>query len=319
MILSQTFYLQAEKKILLQSCMTLNPIWQNKNFWVKLIEFSINDEINNSINYTLFLSEDGNSREKRVDSAVLSNLITFLFNMKLFGYPDDKSKIVIDEFVKKYNIDGNLVYATSVSISDIQDDIIIESVDNIINNEIKEDNKINLNIKTDENNINIEVNNNDNNKNIKEKKDSNNENKNININNNNHILSNIGCKSLLFNSNMIYKSPLLKNNYSAKNNNGTKIKFNEPIKNVKKFPINQINLTSYKIPKSLEMNRVSINRNKNFEPFARDINDINFVFINNNIKISPKQNKKIQLNHCKTLKEIKNRFINNNFQTYNNY
>ena len=146
-----------------------------------------------------------------------------------------------------------------------------------------------------------------------------NKNKNIKINNNNQILSNIGCKSLLFNSNMIYKSPLLKNNYSAKNNNGTKIKFNEPIKNVKKFPINQINLTSYKIPKSLEMNRVSINSNKNFKPFARDINDINFVFINNNIKISPKQNKKIQLNHCKTLKEIKNRFINNNFQTYNNY
>ena len=182
MILSQTFYLQAEKKILLQSCMTLNPIWQNKNFWVKLIEFSINDEINNSINYTLFLSEDGNSREKRVDSAVLSNLITFLFNMKLFGYSDDKSKIVIDEFIKKYNIDGNLVYATSVSISDIQDDIITESVDNIINNEIKEDSKINLNIKTEENNINIEVNDNDNDKNMNEKKDSDNENKNINYN-----------------------------------------------------------------------------------------------------------------------------------------
>ena len=62
--------------------------------------------------------------------------------MKLFGYSDDKSKIVIDEFIKKYNIDGNLVYATSVNIRDIQDDIIIGSVDSIINNEIKEDNKI---------------------------------------------------------------------------------------------------------------------------------------------------------------------------------
>ena len=180
MILSQTFYLQAEKKILLQSCMTLNPIWQEKNFWIKLIEYSINDEINNSINYTMFLTEDGNARQKRVDSAVLSNLITFLFNMKLFGYSDDKSKIVIDEFIKKYNIDGNLVYATSVNIRDIQDDIIIGSVDSIINNEIKEDNKIN--IKTEENNINNDTNN-SNNKNINEKKESNIENKDINNNN----------------------------------------------------------------------------------------------------------------------------------------
>ena len=177
MILSQTFYLQAEKKILLQSCMTLNSIWQDKNFWIKLIEYSIDDEINNSKDYTIFLEEDGNSRQKRVESAVMSNLITFLFNMKLFGYPEDKSKIVIDEFIKKYNIDGNLVYATNVSIRDIQDDIITQSIDSIINNEIKEDAQININ--TENNSIDT-----NNNKNIEDKKDSNNDNKNINNNNN---------------------------------------------------------------------------------------------------------------------------------------
>lgn len=177
MILSQTFYLQAEKKILLQSCMTLNSIWQDKNFWIKLIEYSIDDEINNSKDYAIFLEEDGNSRQKRVESAVMSNLITFLFNMKLFGYPEDKSKIVIDEFIKKYNIDGNLVYATNVSIRDIQDDIITQSIDSIINNEMKEDAQININ--TENNSIDT-----NNNKNIEDKKDSNNDNKNINNNNN---------------------------------------------------------------------------------------------------------------------------------------
>ena len=79
---------------MLQSSLTLNEIWQSQKFWEKMIEFSINDEINNSKEYAVFLNEDGKMREKRVESAIMSNLITFLFNMKLFGFPEDKSKIV---------------------------------------------------------------------------------------------------------------------------------------------------------------------------------------------------------------------------------
>ena len=90
----------------------------------------------------VFLSENRESREKRIESAVISNLITFLFNMKLFGYSEDKSKLVIDQFIKKYNIDGNLIYATNISIKEVQEDIIIQSVDSIINNEINQYNEI---------------------------------------------------------------------------------------------------------------------------------------------------------------------------------
>ena len=143
MILSQTFYLQTEtKKILLQSCMTQNEIWKQKDFWIDIIEYSINEEINAEKEYYVFLSENRESREKRIESAVISNLITFLFNMKLFGYSEDKSKLVIDQFIKKYNIDGNLIYATNISIKEVQEDIIIQSVDSIINNEINQDNEI---------------------------------------------------------------------------------------------------------------------------------------------------------------------------------
>ena len=178
MILSQTFYLQSEKKILLQSSMTLNSIWQNKDFWVKLIEYAIYEEVNNENEYTVFLTEDNKSREKRVESAVMSNLITFWFNMKLFGYPEDKSKIVIDEFINKYNIDRDSIYETNIAMNDIQDDIITESVDSIINNEIKEDNEINIK--------NIEINNNESNnkENKNDKIECNNGNINTNINNN---------------------------------------------------------------------------------------------------------------------------------------
>jgi hypothetical protein len=145
MILSQTFYLQSDKKrILLQSSMTLNEIWQSQTFWEKMIEFSINDEINNSKEYAVFLNEDGKMREKRVESAIMSNLITFLFNMKLFGFAEDKSKIVIDKFIQKYKIDGNMIYATNISIKEIQEDVFIGSINNIINNDIKEDNEINI-------------------------------------------------------------------------------------------------------------------------------------------------------------------------------
>ena len=146
MILSQTFYLQSEKKILLQSSITLNTIWQSQTFWEKMIEYSINDEINNSKEFKVFLNEDKESRKKRAESAIISNLITFLFNMKLFGYSETKTKIVIDKFIEKYNIDGNSVYEANISLKDIQDDFITDSVSDIINNDI-------ITIKSEETNI----------------------------------------------------------------------------------------------------------------------------------------------------------------------
>ena len=139
MILSQTFYLEGEKKILLQSGITLNTIWQQKDFWVKMIEYSISEEINNGKGFLIFLEEDSKSREKRVESAIMSTLITFLFNMKLFGYPENDIKIIIDEFIEKYKIDGEMIYATNVNMKEIKDDIIVESVENIVKNDLKEE------------------------------------------------------------------------------------------------------------------------------------------------------------------------------------
>ena len=193
MILSQTFYLQSDKKILLQSSITLNSIWQSEKFWEKMIEYSINDEINNSKEFKVFLEEDSETRKKRAESAVISNLITFLFNMKLFGYSETKSKVVIDKFIKKYNIDGNSVYETNISMKDLQDDFLTASVSDIINNDIKENNDINIKSEEciildkdinndniiDNNKINMSLNDSDNNMNM-----NNNE---INNNTNNEI------------------------------------------------------------------------------------------------------------------------------------
>jgi len=139
MILSQTFYLQGEKKVSLQSGIALNQIWQDKNFWKNIIEYSIYEDLNVSKGYLVFLKEESKTRERRVESTIISNLITFLFNMKLFGYSEEDTKVVIDEFIEKYNIDKKVVYASDVSMKEIKDDIIIESVDNIVKNDIKEE------------------------------------------------------------------------------------------------------------------------------------------------------------------------------------
>jgi len=139
MILSQTFYLQGEKKVSLQSGIALNQIWQDKNFWKNIIEYSIYEDLNITKGYLVFLKEDTKTRERRVESTIISNLITFLFNMKLFGYSEEDTKVVIDEFIEKYNIDKKVVYASDVSMKEIKDDIIVESVDNIVKNDIKEE------------------------------------------------------------------------------------------------------------------------------------------------------------------------------------
>ena len=162
MILSQTFYLQEEeKKILLQSGISLNKIWHEKKFWENMIEYSISEEINISKGYMIFLEEDRKSREKRVESSIISNLITYIFNMKLFGFSEKESRIIVDEFIEKYKIDGSTVYATELSLRDIKDDIVVESVENVIKNDIKEENqnvfsrKNTNNSKTDEKNTSI--------------------------------------------------------------------------------------------------------------------------------------------------------------------
>ena len=164
MILSQTFYLQEEKKILLQSGISLNKIWHEKKFWENLIEYSISEELNISKGYMIFLKEDSKSRKKRVESSIISNLITYLFNMKLFGYSEKESRIIVDEFIEKYKIDGSVVYATELSLNDIKDDIIVESVENIIKDDVKEEKQNNFsrkntnNSKTDEKNTSINSN-----------------------------------------------------------------------------------------------------------------------------------------------------------------
>jgi hypothetical protein len=117
-ILSQTFYLEANKKLFLNSGIASNENWKDKIFWEKIIDYSINYEINNSKGFSIFLEEDSKARKSRVDSAITSNIITFLFNMKLFKFPEEKYKEFIEDLINKYKIeDGEAIYGTLNSIN----------------------------------------------------------------------------------------------------------------------------------------------------------------------------------------------------------
>ena len=117
-ILSQTFYLEKNKNLFLHTGIASNEIWKDKMFWEKIIDYAINYEINNSHGFSIFLEEDSKARKTRVDSAITSNIITFLFNMKLFKFPEEKYKEFIEDLINKYKIeDGEAIYGTLNSIN----------------------------------------------------------------------------------------------------------------------------------------------------------------------------------------------------------
>lgn len=128
-ILSQTFYLSSNEKLFLNSYINEIKIFRDKIFWEKIIDYSIKEALNNSKDFYIYLDEDIKNRKQRIDSAITSNIITFIFNMKLFNYPEDKYKELIDDLIKKYNIDGVSIYATVDSINNA-----IEIEKNINNN-----------------------------------------------------------------------------------------------------------------------------------------------------------------------------------------
>ena len=118
-ILSQTFYLVSNKSFFLNKSIKDNEIWKEKNFWEKIIDYAIKDELNNTKDFYLFLEEGSKSRKVRISSAITSSIITFIFNMKLFNYPEENYKEIIDDLIKIYKIDGSSVYATLDSINQL--------------------------------------------------------------------------------------------------------------------------------------------------------------------------------------------------------
>ena len=139
-ILSQTFHLNTNKELFLHASIASNEVWKDKMFWEKIIDYSIWDEVNNFKGFSIFLEEDTKERKQRVESAIISNMITYLYNMKLFNYPEEKYKELIDDLIDKYKIDGSSIYATLDSINnEIENEKKNNDKNNILNKDTKEE------------------------------------------------------------------------------------------------------------------------------------------------------------------------------------
>ena len=132
-----------------------NKIWKEIDFWEKIIDYSIKDELNNGKDFYIYLEEDSKSRKQRINSAIISGIITFIYNMKLLNFPEEKYKELIDRLISKYNIDGTAIYAT------------VNSINNVIENQ-KDNNNQNNNNENNNNGNGNKKDNNINNENLKE-------------------------------------------------------------------------------------------------------------------------------------------------------
>ena len=133
-ILSQTFYNGKEKNILVQDEIQKNQIFKTETIWEGLIEYSLNEEINNKNNYSTYFDEDKESRKKRIHSISYINLVTFWYNMKIFGLPIENCKNVVRKYAEKYQINENEIYSCETTDNELKDEIISSSIEDNIEN-----------------------------------------------------------------------------------------------------------------------------------------------------------------------------------------
>ena len=133
-ILSQTFYNGKEKNILVQDEIQKNQIFKTETIWEGLIEYSLNEEINNKNNYSTYFDEDKESRKKRIHSICYINLVTFWYNMKIFGLPIENCKNVVRKYAEKYQINENEIYSCETTDNELKDEIISSSIEDNIEN-----------------------------------------------------------------------------------------------------------------------------------------------------------------------------------------
>lgn len=104
-ILSQTFYhMKNNKKIYLQKKILNHPIINQNNFWKELINYSLNQELNN-----LKKSQPNkDSNQFHLNNLVFSQLLPLSDNMLEFGLSQDRIKEIISPVVEQYHLDKEL-------------------------------------------------------------------------------------------------------------------------------------------------------------------------------------------------------------------
>ena len=112
MILSQTYYIiENEKKKYLQNIIQKNPIFQSLDFWKQFIQFSIDNEIKESLKKDkskgVFIFENEEEKDIRINNIIFSQLVPLANNMIEFGLDKNTIKSLLQEKFEIYRINEN--------------------------------------------------------------------------------------------------------------------------------------------------------------------------------------------------------------------
>ena len=113
-ILSQTYYEDNNKNLLLQKKIIDNKIFKNSNLWEKLLENEIENSLKkNNINLINAKIENNNLNKNEIDLKIANiafcHIITILKNMLDFECNKEMIYNIINPKIKKYNLDKNLI------------------------------------------------------------------------------------------------------------------------------------------------------------------------------------------------------------------
>ena len=109
-ILSLTFYyIDKDQKVYIYNFIKTHNIFKSEEMWRSYISFNIEDKIDkfNELQYRMEINDKQRKNElnkEKYDEIIFSQIITITKNMCDFDFDIDKTEIIINEFIKKYNI-----------------------------------------------------------------------------------------------------------------------------------------------------------------------------------------------------------------------
>jgi len=109
-ILSLTFYyIDKDQKIYIYNFIKSHNIFKSEEMWRNYINFNIEDKIDkfNELQYKIEKDDKKGENEinkKKHEEIIFSQIITITKNMCDFDFDIDKTEIIINEFIKKYNV-----------------------------------------------------------------------------------------------------------------------------------------------------------------------------------------------------------------------
>ena len=113
--LSSTLYKTSEDKnnnlprVFLQKSLNGHKIWKNFDILKGIIKYSINEEMHNQKNFSIYSKEDYLTKKERINNIVKFQLNTYIYNMLSFEIKKNIIEEIIQDFKKYYDLSQNVI------------------------------------------------------------------------------------------------------------------------------------------------------------------------------------------------------------------